>query len=218
MVEKETSIYAGTFKTEGFKSEKLNIGKGGRFEPFGKDGFSFLDFLDIINPLQHIPLVATLYRNITGDEIDPGSRLVGSALYGGPIGAVTSLINVMVEFDTGKDIGEHALEMARDGNKKLKNTQYITENKISQDQFPSGNLSAGLSISGRTSEGLSFDRHNVGLNNPFLAEQRAENYEQSMALSKEKYGHKTIEEELRPSGKGQTRYATRAYKEAFYLK
>jgi hypothetical protein len=218
MLEKETSIYAGTFKTESFKSEKLNIGKGGRFEPFGKDGFSFLDFLDIINPLQHIPLVATLYRNITGDEIDPGSRLVGSALYGGPIGAVTSLINVMVEFDTGKDIGEHALEMARDGNKKLKNIEYITENKINQDQFASGNLSPGLSISGRTSEGLSFDRHNVRLNNPFLAEQRAENYEQSMALSKEKYRHKTVEEELRSSGKGQTRYATRAYKEAFYLK
>jgi len=218
MLEKETSIYAGTFKTEGFKSEKLNIGKEGSFEPFGKDGFSFLDFLDIINPLQHIPLVATLYRNITGDEIDPGSRLVGSALYGGPIGAVTSLINVMVEFDTGKDVGEHALEMARDGNRKLKNYQYKKENKIREDQFPGRNLSAGLAISGRTWEGLSFDRQSVGRNNPFLAGQRAENYEQSTALSKEKYRHKTVEEELRSSGKGQTRYATRAYKEAFYLK
>ena len=218
MVEKETSIDAGTFKTESFKSEKLNIGREERFEPFGKDGFSFLDFLDIINPLQHIPLVATLYREITGDEIDPGSRLVGSALYGGPIGAVTSLINVMVEFDTGKDIGEHALGVVGDGNTKLKNTRYITENKITQDQSSSGNLSAGLSINAGTPEGLRSDKHNIGRNNPFLAGQKAENYEQSTALLKEVYGHKTIEEEIRFGGKGQTRYVTRAYEKAFFLK
>ena len=27
------------------------------FQAFGADGFTFLDFLDVINPLQHIPLV-----------------------------------------------------------------------------------------------------------------------------------------------------------------
>ncbi len=76
---------------------------------FGEDGFTFSDFLDIINPLQHIPIVNTVYRAMTGDKIDPGSRLVGGGLFGGPIGLVASVVSGMVEESTGKDPGEHAL-------------------------------------------------------------------------------------------------------------
>lgn len=76
---------------------------------FGDDGFTFGDFLDIINPLQHIPIVSTIYRAVTGDKIDPGSRLAGGGLFGGPIGLVASMISGMVEEATGKDPGEHAL-------------------------------------------------------------------------------------------------------------
>ncbi|WP_417674570.1 hypothetical protein [Roseibium sp.] len=53
-------------------------------------GFGFKDFLDVINPLQHIPGVSELYRAMTGDEISDGARYSGNALYGlalgGPIG------------------------------------------------------------------------------------------------------------------------------------
>ena len=45
---------------------------------FGDDGFGFDDVLDAINPLQHIPIVSTIYRAITGDKIDVAPRL-GSA-------------------------------------------------------------------------------------------------------------------------------------------
>jgi len=76
---------------------------------FGDDGFTFGDFLDIINPLQHIPIVSTIYRAVTGDKIDPGARLAGGGLFGGPIGLVASMISGMVEEATGKDPGEHAL-------------------------------------------------------------------------------------------------------------
>jgi hypothetical protein len=76
---------------------------------FGEDGFTFSDFLDIINPLQHIPVVSTVYRAITGDRIDPGARIAGGGLFGGPIGLVASMISGMVEEATGKDPGEHAL-------------------------------------------------------------------------------------------------------------
>lgn len=76
---------------------------------FGEDGFTFGDFLDIINPLQHIPIVNTVYRAVTGDKIDPGSRLAGGGLFGGPIGLVASLVSGMVEESTGKDPGAHAL-------------------------------------------------------------------------------------------------------------
>ena len=72
---------------------------------FGDDGFTFLDFLDIINPLQHIPVVSTIYRDLTGDTLDYGSRVAGGTLFGGPIGALASVVNVIFEETTGKDVG-----------------------------------------------------------------------------------------------------------------
>lgn len=95
--------------------EKREDDKSGRvensFHAFGADGFTFLDFLDIINPLQHIPVVGTVYRSITSDEIDPGSRIAGSSLFGGPIGAVIALANVTIEQKTGQDIGNHMMAL-----------------------------------------------------------------------------------------------------------
>ncbi len=35
--------------------------------------FSFDDFLDIINPLQHLPVISTIYRAITHDTINPSN-------------------------------------------------------------------------------------------------------------------------------------------------
>ncbi len=81
------------------------------FQMLGDDGLSFWDFLDIINPLQHIPVISTLYRSITGDEIDPAAKIAGGTLYGGPIGAVSSLSDVAIDYGTGKDIGEHAMAL-----------------------------------------------------------------------------------------------------------
>src|SRR3546814_13010283 len=71
---------------------------------FGKEGFSFGDFLDIINPLQHIPIVSPIYRAITGDTIQPGSRIAGDTLFGGPIGLVGGVTDAMVPASPGKDI------------------------------------------------------------------------------------------------------------------
>jgi len=78
---------------------------------FGQDGFTFGDFLDIINPLQHIPVVSTIYRSISGDEIEPGSRIAGGAPFGGGIGLASALVNAVIEDGTGKDLGDHALAM-----------------------------------------------------------------------------------------------------------
>jgi hypothetical protein len=76
---------------------------------FGKDGFSFRDALDIINPLHHLPVVGTLYRALTGDELAPGSRILGGTLFGGIGGFVTALANALVENETGSDIGDKVL-------------------------------------------------------------------------------------------------------------
>ena len=81
----------------------------GGFQPFGEDGFTFLDFIDIFNPLQHIPGIATLYRNWSGDTIDPGSQIIGSTLYFGPIGAAATAANVAIKETTGRDVGEHLM-------------------------------------------------------------------------------------------------------------
>ncbi|MGB4107486.1 MAG: hypothetical protein WBK55_06795 [Alphaproteobacteria bacterium] len=71
--------------------------------------FSFYDLLDIINPLQHIPLVNTAYRKLTGDEIKSAPQIIGGAIFGGAAGAAGGLFNVIVQEETGKDIADNAL-------------------------------------------------------------------------------------------------------------
>ena len=51
---------------------------------------SFGDFLDMINPLQHIPLISAVYRSVSGDTINPVSRIAGDALYGGILGVASA--------------------------------------------------------------------------------------------------------------------------------
>lgn len=81
------------------------------FALFGEDGFTFADLLDIVNPLQHIPIIGTIYRRITGDTLDPGARLAGGALFGGPIGVAVAGLNAALEDATGRDAGEHVLAL-----------------------------------------------------------------------------------------------------------
>lgn len=76
------------------------------------DGFSFLDVVDIINPLQHLPVIGTLYRKFTGDAIGPIASVIGGAIFGGPVGAASSLANVAVKESTGRDVGENILALA----------------------------------------------------------------------------------------------------------
>ncbi|PWR21227.1 hypothetical protein [Zavarzinia aquatilis] len=63
----------------------------------GDPDLTFGEVLDVINPLQHIPLVSTLYRSVTGDTISPSARIVGGALYGGPIGAGVAMVGAIIE-------------------------------------------------------------------------------------------------------------------------
>lgn len=78
-------------------------------EPASDSQLGFLDFLDVINPLQHLPIVSTIYRSLTGDTISDAARMAGGALYGGPLGVIGALANVVVEAETGTDIGGNAM-------------------------------------------------------------------------------------------------------------
>lgn len=83
--------------------------------PAGDQSFGFLDLVDMVNPLQHIPIVGTLYRALTGDQIKPISQIVGGAVFGGPLGAVSGVANAIVQEETGKDIGDTLLGMVTGG-------------------------------------------------------------------------------------------------------
>ncbi len=78
---------------------------------FGDDGMTFADLLDVLNPLQHIPVIGDIYRAATGDEISMGARLAGGTLYGGSLGFLSALANSVVEDATGKDIGGNVLAL-----------------------------------------------------------------------------------------------------------
>jgi hypothetical protein len=78
---------------------------------FAEEEPSFWDLLDVINPLQHIPVVNDIYRELTGDQIGVGARLAGGTLFGGPIGLIASAVNCLIEEETGDTLGGHALAL-----------------------------------------------------------------------------------------------------------
>ncbi|MBL8689909.1 MAG: hypothetical protein JNL04_12450 [Rhodospirillaceae bacterium] len=70
------------------------------------DTASFKDLLAIINPLQHIPVVGTIYRAITGDQIAAMPSIIGGTIFGGPVGLALSLADNALKGETGKNVGE----------------------------------------------------------------------------------------------------------------
>jgi len=78
------------------------------------DSFTFHDLLDVVNPLQHLPIVSTLYRHFTGEQIKTLPKIAGDALYGGWMGFASSVADTVFEKVTGKSFGETALAMVED--------------------------------------------------------------------------------------------------------
>ncbi len=78
------------------------------------DSFSFDDLLDAVNPLQHIPVIGTLYRAITGDKIATAPKILGDTLYGGATGFVASVADTIFEKVTGKSVGDTVLALVED--------------------------------------------------------------------------------------------------------
>lgn len=96
---------------------------------FGEDGLQFSDLVDILNPLQHLPLISMAYRSITGDEISAGARVVGGAIYGGGVGVFVGAIEAAIaEASGGKDLGAIALD-AVTGSYKTETASSASEHK-----------------------------------------------------------------------------------------
>ncbi len=91
----QVTIYPNSKETQTTSSQKAF---------WSEDGPSFQDVLDTLNPLQHIPLVSSAYRSLTGQTTSTGSKLAGDALFGGPIGFLTSLLDSILQSATGSDL------------------------------------------------------------------------------------------------------------------
>lgn len=91
-------------------SPSTPAGSGAAASQSGGDGESFFHhILDVVNPLQHLPIVGTLYRAITGEHIGPVEKIAGDTLYGGMWGAITSVADVAFEAVTGKSAEDTVL-------------------------------------------------------------------------------------------------------------
>lgn len=118
------------------RTHRQEAGAAANPAPTAESGNPFLSFLkgviDIINPLQHIPVVSTLYRHFTGDEISPAAHFIGDALYGGPLGGAVAAVDIAYEKTTGQDMGATVLASMM-GGKKAPDTQIAQnlEEKIS---------------------------------------------------------------------------------------
>jgi hypothetical protein len=78
------------------------------------DGASFGDLLDAINPLHHLPVVSQIYRAVTDDAIGLAPRLIGAAIFGGPLGFLIAGISAFFEQISGGTVSEHALALLDD--------------------------------------------------------------------------------------------------------
>jgi hypothetical protein len=75
---------------------------------------TFGELLSSLNPLQHIPVIGSLYREMTGEELHPAARVVGGALIGGPIGLVAAAFNALIEQATGRDAAGQVIALFTD--------------------------------------------------------------------------------------------------------
>jgi hypothetical protein len=89
---------------------------GGGTLPLWRDqaGPSFGDLLDTLNPLQHLPIISSLYRAITGDQIGHIPRVIGDTLFGGPVGMLMAGVAGMFKEASGAEPSEHLVALVED--------------------------------------------------------------------------------------------------------
>ncbi|WP_430437595.1 hypothetical protein [Oceanibaculum nanhaiense] len=100
-------------RTERVAPDSFNNAEVGETPDNGtSEGLSFFDFLDLINPLQHIPIVSSIYRELTGDMIRPEMQMAGAGLLGGPLGLLAAGAHAVFEAENGRGVGEEVLAQA----------------------------------------------------------------------------------------------------------
>jgi len=113
---------------------------------FGDDGFGIGDIIDTVNPLHHIPVVSTLYRNFTGDAISSAAQLIGGTIAGGPMGLVSAAVNVASETSTDKSIGNHVLDLFSDDEAEIEATMTSSSSVTHSTSLSADNGAAALAL------------------------------------------------------------------------
>ena len=98
----------------------------------------FDDLLDAINPLQHLPVVGTVYRALSGDEISPVARIAGGTLFGGIAGFLGAFGSELYEAVAGERLEDSVLSLlspsplrpAHEGQHA-----YLTQQSLSDDEI-----------------------------------------------------------------------------------
>ena len=129
--------YARAMKTRdqnSANSVKPEVAEGAETMAWGEDGFTFGDILDVINPLQHIPIVSDIYRAITGDQIAPAARMLGGGLLGGIPGLAIAAVNTALQEVTGQDAGEMAIASLFVAVSSQRQHQRLNRPELQQDQ------------------------------------------------------------------------------------
>jgi len=89
------------------------------------EGF-FHHLWNVVNPLQHVPVIGTIYRAITGEHLDAVEKIAGDTLYGGLWGAIASVADVAFEGLTGKSFEDTALALFKsDDRVKVASTKVV---------------------------------------------------------------------------------------------
>ncbi len=77
--------------------------------------FELADMLDVLNPLQHFPIIGSVYRNFSGDTLSGSSRAMGGMVYGGPAGLLMGIGSaIFAQEHKGQDAGELILSRFQD--------------------------------------------------------------------------------------------------------
>ena len=89
------------------------------------EGF-FHHLWNVVNPLQHVPVIGTIYRALTGEHLDAVEKIAGDTLYGGLWGAIASVADVAFEGLTGKSFEDTALALFKsDDRVKVASTKVV---------------------------------------------------------------------------------------------
>jgi hypothetical protein len=97
--------------------------------------------LDVVNPLQHLPIIGTIYRAITGEKLDAVEKIAGDTLYGGLWGAVSSIADVAFEGLTGKSFEDTAIALFKSDDKtRVASTKVAAPTIAANVSLPSADL------------------------------------------------------------------------------
>jgi hypothetical protein len=132
---------AGTIRSESVTVTATKEPDAASPEKGKQDEGFFHNLLDVINPLQHLPIIGTIYRAITGDKMGPIEKIAGDTLYGGMWGAITSIADVAFEGITGKSFEDTALALFKgDGRSRVTSTRVAATSINVGASLPSSDL------------------------------------------------------------------------------